>query len=501
MSTDPSWGFSDDSLPSWGGLPVKIDEEYHLFGSYVAKKCDIRSYGTNSAVFRAVSRAPQGPYVFQQQLLRPFHHGAHALRRNGRVYVFADGKDVEDEVVHDCTGKGDVVGMPSKNRNNPKIKTGLWAFGDTPHDRLVVASSEEEENGGVRGNWTEHVVMKTDLDAGLLCNRTNPSPAVMPDGSWVVAVRTTYCSKTGYEPVCYFGANCEHISIFKMDSPTSFMRTADLKVRVMQLEASEDPFYWIDPKTHVHYMLVHSKNACGKEGQQRCGLLAFSQDGIKWTSASRSAYAGHVTWRSTGKREVLELMQRPKILFAEDGSTPLFLFVGVRRRMGEGGRKIRAVHTLAIPFNVPQNSHLRVTPVSGSNSSAADPQDEAEKVNILLQEHQDEVDEEDGDDSLIGSHSSSNGGRFQPNPAGEVDETEDSNNPIDDADDFDDEHSSMMSSRKANTFTILIIVLGSIFLVAMLVDVILRRRRVNLKKGGEYVKVQVADGGEEAAVA
>ena len=152
--------------------------------------------------------------------------------------------------------------------------------------------------------------------------------------------------------------NCQHI--FLVDIPGGLgspIPNKRLEWRlVKQLEASEDPFLWKDANGHYH-MLVHSKRACGSHSDS-CGLLASSKDGKEWTSASRPSFRGYVTWRISGKRERATLMQRPKILFADDNSTPLFLICGFRRKLHS------RVQTLLIPFNVPQNERFFVENVS-----------------------------------------------------------------------------------------------------------------------------------------
>jgi len=234
----------------------------------------------------------------------------------------------------------------------------------------------------------------------------------------------------------------------------------------MQLEGSEDPFYWIDPSNGAHHMLVHSKEACGQEGQQRCGLLASSSDGIKWTSASKSAFTGHVTWRSSGNHEHLELMQRPKILFHDDGVTPLFLFCGIRRLVGS--KRLRAVHTLAIPFNVPQNAHLIPGyPSINTSSDAAELHDEDFlKPNILLEE-----DENEGNDDKDGE--------FYSLEDFEIREDEDI--------------PSNGLSRKANAFFVLAVVLCTIFIVARVAEFVVRIIKLNVHRRGVYVPVATSD--------
>ena len=344
LPTDIDWGFRDSSRPSWGGMVIYRDGQYHLFASYIMNECDLISYGTNSAILRATSEVPQGPYKYEETVLPPFHHGVAVVEDpHGQIFLWTDGKNTPTKTVHNCISNPDVIGLPHHHVVSASVKHGLYKFGEGPHDFLTVSTTINFRN------WNQTVVLHTNLTAEYSCNRTNPSPLILEDGSVLLAVRTTYCSVSGFAPRCLPDMDCQHIFLARSKSPTSIVSEENWK-QVKQLEGSEDPFLWKDSRGRYH-ILAHSKRACGK-GSGSCGLLASSGNGVDWKSAARPAFTGHVKWRN-GEKDKFYLQQRPKILFDKDKTTPLFLITGVRRRP----RAI--VQTLMIPFNVPSNAHLR----------------------------------------------------------------------------------------------------------------------------------------------
>lgn len=55
LPTKLEYGFNNPNFPSWGGVVTRINDKYHMFASYMVNKCDLYSYGTNSAVLRGLS--------------------------------------------------------------------------------------------------------------------------------------------------------------------------------------------------------------------------------------------------------------------------------------------------------------------------------------------------------------------------------------------------------------------------------------------------------------
>ena len=70
----------------------------------------------------------------------------------------------------------------------------------------------------------------------------------------------------------------------------------------------------------------HSKNACAAYGESKqCDSLAFSLDNWHWTLKEEAACNASIIWQEaegTLTADKLMPMQRPNILFDEDGNTP-----------------------------------------------------------------------------------------------------------------------------------------------------------------------------------
>jgi len=350
LPTDIRYGFNNASMPSWGATVIKHQGEYHMVASYMVRNCDIASYGTNSAIMRATSKTPQGPYKYQETLLEPFHHGAALIqdKARGKFYLYADGRTIPTRYLHTCKENSLEKTMPTRTYRDPNQKTGIWRFGESPHDFVSAFESDKLASG----TWTRNVVLRTNLTAGSACNRTNPAPLLEEDGSVLLVFRTTYCDKSGNLCQPSPTKNCQHMYRARLSSPKDAPEESEMKM-IKQLDGAEDPFIWKDRQGRFH-LLVHSKNACAA-GPDTCSLLAASANGVEWTSASRPAYATYVTFRTASNalvRERVTLIQRPKILFDETSGNPLFFICGFRRTSRSH------IQTLMIPFNVRENAHL-----------------------------------------------------------------------------------------------------------------------------------------------
>ncbi|KAH9260556.1 hypothetical protein BASA81_001023 [Batrachochytrium salamandrivorans] len=364
LPSSVNFGFNNVNFPSWGGVVVRShlnNTKYEMFASYLVNKCDLFSYGTNSAVLRATANKPEGPYTYQEQVLGPFHHGTVVTEDEHHVFLFADGnRDLPLQYVHDCTKQRESKKMTSHRVVSPSVTEGDYAFGKAPHDYITVTTLSKPDFKIVQAN---QVVLQTNLEAGIMCNKTNPSPVRLKNGRTAMVLRGTYCDKFGKEPRCPPNSFCQHQHLFfaltvENGNPHEFEPESKWN-HIKQLASAEDPFLWVDAQGRYH-VLAHSKLACGGvrgPREERCILMASSRNGTAWTSASRPAFEGMVEFQDSPNKHLMHLFQRPKILFDEDGTTPLFLLGGVRRSPKS------ATQTLMIPFNVEKNQRFRKPPV------------------------------------------------------------------------------------------------------------------------------------------
>jgi hypothetical protein len=129
---------------------------------------------------------------------------------------------------------------------------------------------------------------------------------------------------------------------------------------IAELAGNEDAFFW-QGKRGFH-AIFHSKNACGQLASDvdSCGSLAWSTDSWTWHLNKAPAYDKTIVWKNDGRKQgfganedgTLLSRQRPKILFDDDGFTPLFLYNGVKSEL------LEKEWTIAVPFRTSSSKVL-----------------------------------------------------------------------------------------------------------------------------------------------
>ena len=133
---------------------------------------------------------------------------------------------------------------------------------------------------------------------------SNPSPIIHGDGSVVLMYKGR-------------GKKAQHMGLATaptVDGP--YTRNGSLQ-ELPDLPG-EDPWGWIDPKTHTYHAVFHTGN-----GEDSAGTHCWSADGKVWHGQnSPPAYTGHMSWADdtvqpyAGKETVLARRERPQILLA-----------------------------------------------------------------------------------------------------------------------------------------------------------------------------------------
>merc|ERR1719231_609996 len=126
-----------------------------------------------------------------------------------------------------------------------------------PHDYLSVSTSTT----GPRGPWHEQVIMQSEPadPAAWNCNKSNPAPLVLPNGTVLLMYRGQPCVR---DPHCRNAtANlCEHQGIavaVSVDGPYH-----DRQGKIDALSGNEDAILFRTRRGFA--ALFHSKNACGQ---------------------------------------------------------------------------------------------------------------------------------------------------------------------------------------------------------------------------------------------
>ena len=335
-------GYRNATLSTWGGYSIKIGGKWHMFASGMSHNCPLEKFATNSMTIHATSKMPGGPYKLEDIPLPEFHHSVSVMQVNhSTLALFTEGINTKGHNVNFCD---------ERDNSNITNQSNDGATELSPDDYMGVSLS----TSGPYGPWKEHFIWNTDLSDlnAWNCNRSNPSPIIFPNGTVLLMYRAAPCIP---DPTCKNSTInlCEHQGIAVADSIDGTFR--DRQGIISELSGNEDAVFF---RTHRGYAaLFHSKNACGQDPDhfKSCGSLAFSKDTWNWTLNSEPSYNATIQWKETNG-DIIEdkflSRQRPKIIFDEDGITPLYLTNGVlASEVGGGGMEF----TLAMPFNVPGN--------------------------------------------------------------------------------------------------------------------------------------------------
>ena len=308
----PDGGYRTTSgakFSSWGASAVLDDDgTYHLFAAEWTRDCGILYWSPNSRVVRATSRAVDGPYVFQEEILPTFY-------TNPQLTTAADG-----------TLLLFVIGMPCNHTadcTNSSAPPGpAYKYSCVPHTDMQDGISMLSSSDGPLGPWTNHgrVLSGSNPRGGMFTDvRTNPAPLAEKDGTVKLIYRG---GSKGYkaEFIGVAAATTWRGPYTPVTNPAVPAVTGN----------AEDPFVYRDCRGGYH-MLAH---AIGPGVHGGVGLHAFSHDGISWHDASPSiAYTDVVAW-SNGTNTTLAQRERPVLVFGtgKDGChwVPIALINGAR---------------------------------------------------------------------------------------------------------------------------------------------------------------------------
>ena len=169
----------------------------------------------------------------------------------------------------------------------------------------------------------------------------NPSPFIFPNGTIII---------TGTD-----------WKIFRADSWEGPWTRHDIKWSGSGGNGSwEDPYLWYDPVRKVYKMLSHvwpsyapDQPACDHNYSLREAGYAFSYDGIHFTKYVGNPFDNKVV-HVDGSVTYLSTRERPKVIFADDGRTPIGLSNGVSSNPEPWGCKDKPgvdwTHTLVQPI-------------------------------------------------------------------------------------------------------------------------------------------------------
>lgn len=270
------------NLTSWGGNVIYFDGLYHLYVAEMVNDCPLSEWGLNSQVSHAVSSKPTGPYAFKDVAVPVWAHNPQALlsSKDGKplFVIFHIGSGTTTKAPKNCTHYGWQPQKPA----------------DPAGSTLHVATSPD-------GPW------QPVTPSPPSCN--NPAPLQHPNGTWYLLCG----SKLLFRAPALTGPWTQVAKVPHGGVPGTY----------------EDAFIFIDKRGHWH-ALFHVYNAttpCGACDGSMVSAHDYSEDGITWTASSVQPFSNQYTL-TTGGTVTLSTRERPKLLFAADG-TPTHLINGV----------------------------------------------------------------------------------------------------------------------------------------------------------------------------
>jgi hypothetical protein len=362
-------GFDDPAYPTWCTRVLWSDGQWHMVSSYIKNRCELYDYATNGAFLRATGPTPMGPFTFIEEIVPPFHHGAHVERAlDGGYLIFGDGRVMPSSTIQtNCavTGKSRTLASDEKSKvaessleiseQRRRLQRNLYPPGNSPNDVHMVYSSRK-----MTGPWVRHELTELQTNVRQFnrwnCNKTNLAPLILKNGTVIMGYRAKSCVDMQLQIDNLCGRSCQNIGIaVSHTGPHGPYTLRPDPIAV--LSGNEDPFMWQNKRGY--FMVFHGKVGCGntQAAVNTCGTLGFSTDTYTWYMSPFAAYDGRVQFDpQTGKStETLMLRHRPKILFSNEG-VPMVLYNG-GQRFGQP-----YVRSFAFAFNVPDMRNFRQPP-------------------------------------------------------------------------------------------------------------------------------------------
>lgn len=291
---------------------------WSLFVSQFSHSCPLAFWKRNSMVVRAEStNGAAGPYYFAEEIYPEFHHNPTIVgpTMDGFYLIFMIGQTNASNVL-DC-----------KRHPLPVPADGLRG----PEGTILMGYSHS-----LRGPWSEpRVVLRnynpaqnqSDWD----CYVTNPSVNLLPDGTVMLVFSSVPCAGgfdealgVAFAPHWNATYTKEHAAIWRKPGP----RQSPVSDGVGNVE---DPFTWVDARGRFH-IVAHSqgaRNVCGGGVLgNSCGVHFYSESALgPWEASLTPVYSSAMPL-TNGSMARMMTRQRPQIVFAADGTTPKYMFVG-----------------------------------------------------------------------------------------------------------------------------------------------------------------------------
>lgn len=319
-------GFEMEDYWVWGASVIKgEDGRYHMFASRWPKKYPFfNGYIFYSEIVRAVADKPEGPFEFQEVVLKP------------RDSKYWDGRMTHNPTIHKYSDiyllfyigtTYDGEGPPADSLREP-ISSTIKEFKNETYSKIRIGMLKSKSVFGPWERLNEPVLFprpgKWDDNV-----TTNPAPCVSGDGSILLVYRSNVAGK---------GTRLGVARSEKLGLP--FERTRDdyLEFHV------EDPYIWWNKD---HYEMIAKDQSGDLTEEYQAGVHATSANGIDWkVSDPPKAYSRTITW-DDGTTVNLGSFERPQLLI-ENGK-PVCLYCATGDGPGGFNNALRTWN-VATPF-------------------------------------------------------------------------------------------------------------------------------------------------------
>jgi hypothetical protein len=297
-------GFRRDDSWIWCGSVI-ADEHgtFHMFASMWEKSVPFDpNWLTNSRVVHATSPTPEGPFVYQGDVLAP------------RECSWWDGRMTHNPTIHRWKDKyllfytGTTYPEPAPGPGDIVTSEMVTAYRSRQRIGMAVADS-------LNGPWQRPDQPCLDARPGHWDRfmTTNPAPCVLPDGRILLLYKSTSGSA---DPLLY--------GVAMADSPFSrFDRTGPGEPITFEQTGItyEDAFVWYQDD---RFQMLFNDLTGSLTSEKRAGAHAVSDEGIHWRlNNPPKAYSRTINW-ADGRTTTQGSLERPQLLIQDGAPTHLF---------------------------------------------------------------------------------------------------------------------------------------------------------------------------------
>ena len=297
---------------SWGGLPIYVDDKWHLFVSQMVNNCSLDYYGTNSEIIRAESDSPGGPFVYALTVVPVFAHNPTVrITNDGTFLLYMIGNGLSLEKPVNCSKNANTENIHMKHQKRYR------RFEDSTSDIHIAYSNS------VYGPWSILPVSFINPKASPIfdCAWTNPSPVVFENDSVLMAFTGGYCHE-GIEAIGI--AQAPH-----WKGPYTIRTIEPIFPKpsfCLSNQQYEDPFFWRSARGF--HILMHGMCPTGVFNSK----YAYSLDGLHWKVSPIDPYI-YIVLYEDGSESIFVRCERPQLLFNDNGQI-IYLFTGVKPLLG-----------------------------------------------------------------------------------------------------------------------------------------------------------------------